>query len=97
MAAGARVFTSNDGMVWKVDVRNPGSSNALVVFTHPDTRRTRENRYAQYIWQGPESQNVSSRIEPAAVLERLDDATLARLFRRSSPMAGRPTIAGAPV
>jgi hypothetical protein len=90
-----KVFVA-DGTTWRVDVRNPGASNALVVFQHPDPRRTRESRYAHYLWRGPESQNVSGRIDPAAVLAALDDNALARLFRRSMPIAGRPTIEGRP-
>ena len=88
------MYEGADGTPWRVEVRSPGSSNALVVFTHPDPQRTRESRYAHYVWAGPESQNVSSRIDPAAVLARLDGAALARLFRRSMPIAGRPTIGG---
>jgi hypothetical protein len=94
MARARRTFVGNDGMTWRIDVRNPGSSNALVVFSHPDPSRTRESRYAHYLWTGPESQNVSGRIDPAAVLSSLDDAALAKLFRRSMPIAGRPTIEG---
>jgi hypothetical protein len=85
-----------DGTAWRIDVRNPGASNALVVFQHPDPQRTRESRYAHYLWRGPESQNVSGRIDPAAVLALLDDTALAKLFRRSMPIAGRPTIEGRP-
>jgi hypothetical protein len=95
MKAAARpTHRSDDGTVWRVDVQNPGSSHALVVFRHPDPRRTRESRYAHYLWRGPESQNVSSRIDPKAVLALLDDPTLSRLFRRSFAIAGRPAIAG---
>jgi hypothetical protein len=87
-------FQGIDGTPWRVEVRSPGSSNALVVFTHPDPERTRESRYAHYVWVGPESQNVSTRIDPGVVLASLDDASLTRLFRRSMPIAGRPTIGG---
>ena len=92
MASG-KFFTAG-GTSWRVDVRNPGASNAIVVFQHPDPQRTRESRYAHYLWKGPESQNVSGRIDPAAVLALLDEPTLAKLFRRSMPIAGRPTIDG---
>ncbi|HYV96968.1 MAG TPA: hypothetical protein VE967_05910 [Gemmatimonadaceae bacterium] len=97
MAQSGVVYESSDGLRWRVDVRNPGSSNALVVFTHPDPQRTRENRYANYVWKGVESQNVSGRIDPQAVLRSLDSEALNRLFRRSMPMTGRPTIGGRPV
>jgi hypothetical protein len=85
---------SDDGTVWRVDVQNPSSSHALVVFRHPDPRRTRESRYAHYVWQGPESQNVASRIDVKAVIELLDAPMLARLFSRSFAIAGRPAVAG---
>ena len=94
MTKAQRIHRDTDGTDWRVDVRNPGSSNALVVFTHPDLQRSRENRYAHYIWKGPEAQNVSGRVDPRAVLALLDDAALTGLFRRSIPLAGRPTIAG---
>jgi hypothetical protein len=90
-----RTFVA-DGTTWRVDVRNPGASNAHVVFLHPDPARTREHRYANYVWRGPESQNVSGRIDPGAVLNSLDETTLVRLFRKSMPIAGRPTIEGRP-
>lgn len=93
--ASPKVFLAG-GTAWRIDVRNPGASNAIVVFQHPDPQRTRESRYAHYLWRGPESQNVSGRIDPVAVLAALDDAALARLFRRSMPIAGRPTIEGRP-
>jgi hypothetical protein len=95
MAKSQKVYVA-DGTPWRIEVRSPGASNAIVVFTHPDPRRTRESRYAHYLWKGPESQNVSGRIDPGAVYASLDDAVLARLFRRSMPIAGRPTIEGRP-
>ncbi len=97
MAAKRPTYKSGDGTAWRVDVRNPGSSNALVVFTHPDPHRTRDSRYAHYTWTGPEAENISGRIDPAAVLALLDEPALTNLFRRSISMAGRPTIAGQPI
>ena len=97
MAKMRRTYRSEDGTDWRIDVRNPGASNALVVFTHPDPQRSRQSRYAHYIWKGPESLDVSRRIDPAAVLALLDDAALSNLFRQSIALAGRPTIAGVPL
>jgi len=77
-----------------VTVNNVGASNAHVIFQHPDPRRTRENRYANYLERGPESQNVSGRVDPVTVLAKLDDAALADLFRRSMAIAGHPSIEG---
>lgn len=94
MAKPKRTFADADGTTWRVAVGSPGASNAQVIFQHPDPRRTRENRYAHYLERGPESQNVSGRVDPAAVLAKLDDAALAQLFRRSMPIAGHPTIEG---
>ena len=75
-------------------MRSPGASNAQVVFQHPDPRRTRENRYAHYIAHGPETQNVTGRVDTRAALAELDDAALARFFRRSMAIAGHPSIDG---
>lgn len=94
MARQKRTYVSADGTAWRVDVRNPGASNAQLFFVHPDPRRTRENRYAHCLWQGPEARNVSGRLDPDRVLESLSDAAVGELFRRSMPMSGRPTIEG---
>ena len=85
-----RTFTGSDGTTWKVDVQSPGSSNLIVIFRHPDGRTTRLDRYAWYISRGPESQNVTARLNKKAVLHSLGDADVKRLFRRSMPVsAGR--------
>jgi hypothetical protein len=90
--AAKRIFESSDGVRWRVVVTNVGASNAQVIFQHPVGAR--ENRYAHFPWHGPESQNVAGRVDPAAVMSQLDDATLQRLFRRSMPISARPTIEG---
>ena len=82
-----RTFTGPDGPTWKVDVQSPGSSNLIVLFRHPDVRTTRLDRYAWYISRGPESQNVTSRLNKKAVLESLGDADVKQLFRRSMPVS----------
>jgi len=89
-----RVFAGPDGTPWRVVMQVPGASNAQVVFQHPDPRRTREHRYAHYLESGPESQNVTGRVDVVAALGELDDAALAGLFRRSMVIAGHPTIGG---
>src|ERR1043166_7177093 len=78
-----KTFASPDGTLWKVVVQNPGSSNALVVFRHPDGESSRKDRYNWYISKGPEARSVTSRLSEQKVLDALDDATLALLFRRS--------------
>jgi hypothetical protein len=79
----ARTFTSADGLVWRVEVRQPGASNAMIVFRHPDGATSRLDRYNWYNSTAPESKNVTARLDPDAVLQVLTDAELALLFRRS--------------
>ena len=78
-----KTFTSPDGVLWKVVVQNPGSSNAMVVFRHPDGESSRKDRYNWYISKGPEARSVTARLSPQKVLDSLDDSALAQLFRRS--------------
>ena len=82
-----REIVAPDGVRWRVEVRAPGASNAMLVFHHPDGRTSRLNRYAWYTWPGEESRNVTARLTPKQVLERLTDAELAMLFRRSMPIS----------
>jgi hypothetical protein len=87
MADRMKEFVSPDGTHWAVEVRAPGASNAMVIFHHPDTRTSGLNRYAWYLWGGPEARDVTARLRPADVLARLDDRQIARLFRRSMPVS----------
>jgi hypothetical protein len=80
-------FRGPDGTPWRVEVRTPGSSNAMIVFNHPDARSSSRNRYAWYISNGPEARNVTARLSPEQVLESLGDRDLARFFRRSMPVS----------
>ena len=82
-----RAFNGPDGTTWGVEVQNPGASNAVVVFRHPDGETTGLHRYAWYITSGAESQNVTGRLNRRAVLDSLADADLQRLFRRSMPVS----------
>lgn len=75
-------FRSPDGNRWLVEITNPGSSNAIVVFRHPDTLR-HADRYAWYLARGPEARNVTGRLDPKAVLQALTDRDLQRLYRTS--------------
>src|SRR2546428_107002 len=86
-----RTFTAPDGTVWGVEVTLPGSSNAMVIFRHPDGRTSRRDRYNWFISSAPEARSVTSRLSPARVLDVLDDRTLELLFRRSMPVS-RPAI-----
>jgi hypothetical protein len=78
-----RTFQSPDGVVWTVEVRSPGSSNAMVVFHHPDGSTARRDRYNWYNARTPEAKNVTARLDPKEVLRVITDAELALLFRRS--------------
>lgn len=78
-----KTYRSPDGIEWRVDVDLPGSSNVMVIFRHPNPGSARLDRYNWYLSHGPEARSVTSRLSPAKVLEALNDAELARLFRRS--------------
>lgn len=83
-----KTHTSTDGTTWTVLVQTPGSSNAMVLFRHPDGRSSRLDRYNWYISQGPEARSVTSRLSPKTVLEHLNASEIAALFRRSMPVSG---------
>ena len=78
-----RTFRAPDGVVWGVEIDLPGSSNAMIIFRHPHVDSSRQDRYNWVISTGPEARSVTSRLEPLRVLEGLDDAAIAALFRRS--------------
>ena len=86
-----RTYDSSDGTRWRVDVALPGSSNAMVIFRHPDGDSSGRDRYNWFISQGPEARSVTSRLSPARVMEQIDDALLKRLFARSMPVSRRAT------
>jgi hypothetical protein len=79
-------FRGPDGTAWRVSVRSPGSTNAMVLFRHPEASSSRRDRYAWYV-QSTENRNVTSRLVPDDVLAALSDGDLARLFRRSMPVS----------
>ena len=82
-----RNFISPDGVVWGVDVDLAGSSNAMVLFRHPNGRSSRLDRYNWFLSNGPESRSVTSRLSPSKVLESLSDQDIALLYRRSMPIS----------
>jgi hypothetical protein len=59
----------------------------MIVFRHPSPSSSRLDRYNWVINQGPEARSVTARLVPEDVLEKLDDATIARLFARSMPVS----------
>src|SRR5439155_23637460 len=87
MARHIRPFRGPDGTNWGVEVREPGASNAMIVFHHPGGKTARLDRYAWDIWSGPESRSVTSRVAPEKIMQSLTDEKLSRLFRRSMPVS----------
>jgi len=85
-----RTFKS-DGVEWGVEVALPGSSNAMVIFRHPNGGSSSHDRYNWFISSAPEARSVTSRLSPERVMGQIDDAVLARLFARSMPVS-RPAI-----
>ena len=92
-----RSFQSLDGVRWGVGVKLPGASHAMLVFRHPNGRTSRLDRYAWININGPEAKNVTARVDPDAVLERLSESDLARYFRRSMRIAASDDPLGTPV
>ena len=86
-----RTYRSADGTEWGVQVTLPGSSNAMVVFRHPDGATSSLDRYNWFISTAPEARSVTSRLSPERVMSQIDDVSLARLFSRSMPVS-RPAI-----
>ena len=78
-----KTWRSPDGIDWLVDVDLPGSSNAMVIFRHPNGASARLDRYNWYLSNGPEARSVTSHLSKSKVLESLDDLAIARLYRRS--------------
>ena len=89
-----KTYTSPDGITWKVVVQNPGASNAVILFRHPDGRSSRLDRYNWIINRGPESRSVTARLDADRVLDQLDAGTIMRLFQRSMPVSRRSPFQG---
>jgi hypothetical protein len=89
-----RPFSGPDGTNWGVEVIVPGSSNAIIVFHHPNGRSARLDRYGWYLSNGPEAHNVTARLDPAQVLQSLTDRDVARHFRRSVPIQAERGMVG---
>ena len=89
-----KTYTSPDGTTWSVSVQTPGSSNAIILFRHPDGRSSRLDRYNWIISRGPESRSVTARLDPKKVLEGLDAGTIMRLFQRSMPVSRKDPFGG---
>lgn len=93
MARDIRSFTGPDGTNWGVEVQLPGASNAMVVFHHPGGETARLDRYAWFLWNGPEARSVTSRVSAEKVMSALTPENTALLFRRSMPVsASQPAL-----
>ena len=78
-----RSFAASDGATWKVDVKLPSHSSALLVFQHTAGQSVAGDRYA---WLNVNSARVSDpreRLSAKDLLEGMSDAEILRLFRRS--------------
>lgn len=82
-----KTFKSADGTTWNVTVVVPGSSNAMILFRHPDGSSSGRDRYNWVLSQGPEARSVTGRLAPRKVLDSLGDSDIATLFRRSMPVS----------
>lgn len=90
-------FRAPDGITWTVLVRNPGASNAMIVFSHPDGESARQDRYNWYISRGPEAKSVTGRLDPKKIAESLTQADIELLFRRSMPVSRGGRLPNAPM
>ena len=87
MARDIKPFRGPDGTNWGVEVQVPGASNAMVVFHHPGGETARLDRYAWFLWNGPEARSVTSRVTADKVRSALTPEQTALLFRRSMPVS----------
>ena len=81
-----RIFTAPDGSQWGVQIRSPGSTNAMVVFLSSGGREAHRDRYGWYLAKGPEARSVTGRLKPDDVLKVLTDDHLLKLYKRSFPL-----------
>jgi hypothetical protein len=83
-----REYRSPDGLTWKVLVKLPSHSSAMLIFQHPDGRSSAGDRYAWLNVPGPTALNPRERLSATDLLEKITDAEIARLFRRSMGVSG---------
>ena len=76
-----RQYQSPDGINWKVLVKLPSHSSAMLVYQHPDGQSSKLDRYA---WiNSIQTTDPRERLSDEDVMKRLTDEEVARLFRRS--------------
>ena len=66
MADDIREFVGPDGTRWGVQVKVPGTSNAMIVFHHPGGKTARLDRYAWHQCPGPEARSAPGSPSQAA-------------------------------
>ena len=84
----SRVYRAPDGLNWKVLVKLPSHSSAMLVFQHPDGRSSAGDRYAWMNVTSATAMNPRERLSAEKLMESLTDAEIARLFRRSMVVSG---------
>ena len=92
-----RTFLDAAGFSWNVQVKLPGSSNAMIVFHRIGAPNSRSDRYNWYQSDSPEARNVTAHLDASAVLGSLRDEQLALLFRRSMLISAASDPLGVPV
>ena len=86
-----REYQSPDGISWRVATKLPSHSGAMLVFQHPDGQTSKLDRYA---WiNSAETTDPRQRLSAQAIMDRLTDDDLARLFRRSMMVSWNRDIA----
>ena len=76
-----RQYQSPDGIRWKVLVKLPSHSSAMLVYQHPDGETSKLDRYA---WiNSMKVTDPRERLLAEDVMKSLTDEEVARLFRRS--------------
>ena len=85
-------YRDSNGVTWALRVTLPGSSNAMVIFRHPDGQASGKDRYNWIISQGPEARSVTSRLDPEKLRKQLTEAQVQRLFERSMPVSRRVAL-----
>src|SRR4051812_34373914 len=87
MKKNEKSFRDPDGISWRVEVRAPAASNAMIVFRYPNAGTSRYDRYSWLQADGAGARDVTSRLDKKQVLASLTDEKLALLFRRSMPIS----------
>ena len=88
-----KTHTAPDGTTWGVNIQMPASSNAMIIFRHPDGRSSRLDRYNWVLTNGAEARSVTSRLVPEKVLDQLNQSQITRLFQRSMSVSQKDGLA----